>query len=113
MIRAEDLEHEDQAITRFLAILENDIEAGRNIGNLSDGMAFRMLSVLKLPVGDVAAKSRHPLEEGDSCLFNALKRMEFAPLPDMARLRGNDTWTLSRLYAVTSVDEEIHGDVEI
>jgi hypothetical protein len=35
---------------------------------------------------EVTAKSRHPLEEGDFCLFNYLKRMDFAPLPDMARL---------------------------
>jgi hypothetical protein len=27
-----------------------------------------------------------PLEEGDPCLFNYLKGMDFAPLPDMARL---------------------------
>jgi hypothetical protein len=51
---------------------------------------------------DVTAKNRHPLEEGDPCLFNHLKRMDFAPLPDMARLRGNDTQALSRLFAVQS-----------
>jgi DNA gyrase/topoisomerase IV subunit B len=26
---------------------------------------------------DVTAKSRHPLEEGDPCIFNYLKRMDF------------------------------------
>ena len=26
---------------------------------------------------DVTAKSRHPLEKGDPCLFNHLKRMDF------------------------------------
>ena len=44
----------------------------------------------------------HPLEEGDPCIFNYLKRMDFAPLPDMTRLRGNDTQVLSRLFAVAS-----------
>jgi len=34
--------------------------------------------------------------------FNYLKRLIFAPLPDMARLRGNDTQDLSRLFAVAS-----------
>jgi hypothetical protein len=38
----------------------------------------------------VTAKSRHPLEEEQLCLFNYLKRMDF-------RIRGNDTQVLSRL----------------
>ena len=50
--RAGDSEHEDPAIARFLAILEKDIEAGRNIGNLPDDMASRMLSALKRPVDE-------------------------------------------------------------
>ena len=41
---------------------------------------------------DVIAKSRHPLEEGGGpYLSSYLKRKDFARLPDMARLRGNDT----------------------
>jgi hypothetical protein len=59
------------------------------------GTARISLSLLE----DVTAKSRHPLEEGEPCLSNYLKRNVFAPLPDMARLRGNDTQGLSRLFA--------------
>jgi hypothetical protein len=44
-----------------------------------------------------------PLKKGIHSFFNYLKRTDFAPLPDMARLRGNDTQVLSRLFAVASV----------
>lgn len=44
MSRAEDLEHEDSAIARFLVLLEKDIEAGRNIRDLPGDMASSMLS---------------------------------------------------------------------
>jgi hypothetical protein len=40
---------------------------------------------------DGTAQGRHPLEEGDPCLFNYLKEMDFAPLPNMARLLMPDT----------------------
>jgi hypothetical protein len=50
----------------------------------------------------VTAKSRHPLEEGDPCLFSYLKGLDFALLPDMARLRGNAAEVLLRLVAVAS-----------
>jgi hypothetical protein len=60
------------------------------------------LVILLSQIQDVTAKSRHPLEKGDPCLFNYLIRMDFAPLPDMARLRGNDNQDQSRLFAVTS-----------
>ncbi len=43
-----------------------------------------------------------PLKKGIHAFFNYLKRVDFAPLPDMARLRGNDTQVLSRLFAVAS-----------
>jgi hypothetical protein len=49
----------------------------------------------KASLQDVTAKSRHPPEEGDPCLFNYLKRMD-------SRLRGNDIQVLSRLFAVAS-----------
>lgn len=52
MSRAEDLEHEDPAIARFLVLLEKDIEAGRNIRELPDDMASSMLSALNRHVDD-------------------------------------------------------------
>ena len=44
---------------------------------------------------DVTAKSRHPREGGDPCLFNRLKRMDSC-------FRRNDTQDLSQLFAVVS-----------
>lgn len=52
MIRAEDLEHVDPAIVRFLAIFDKDIEEGRNIRYLSDDMASSMLSALNRSVDE-------------------------------------------------------------
>jgi len=49
---------------------------------------------------DAAAKSRHPLEEGDPCLFGCLKRKDFTLLPDMAHLCGDYSQALSRLFAL-------------
>ncbi len=46
MSRAEDLEHGDLVMARFLDILEKDIVAGRNVVDLPDDMAARMLSAL-------------------------------------------------------------------
>jgi antitoxin PrlF len=46
------LEHEDPAMARFLSILEKDIEAGRNVGELPDEMASSMLSALNRHVDD-------------------------------------------------------------
>ena len=37
-----DAEHEDPAIGAFLDLLARDIEAGRNIGDLPDGLARKM-----------------------------------------------------------------------
>ena len=50
----------------------------------------------------VTAKSRHPLEEGDVRLSKYQKRMDFALLSDMTRLRGNDAQVYPRLFAGTS-----------
>jgi hypothetical protein len=58
---------------------------------------------MRAPSVAVTAKARrHPFEEGDTCLFNYPKRMDFAPLPDMARLRGNDAQVHLRLFTVAS-----------
>jgi len=57
---------------------------------------------LEMALYDVTAKVAIPLKKGSHAFFNYLKRMDFAPLPDMARLRGNDTQVLSRLFAVAS-----------
>lgn len=56
-----DDEHVDPAISGFLALLEKDIQSGRNISMLPDDLARVMLAALKQPVdlseeidGDVA-----------------------------------------------------------
>lgn len=50
--RSEEAEHEDPAITRFLALLEKDIESGRNIRPLPERLAQRMAATLDLPADD-------------------------------------------------------------
>lgn len=59
--RVNDEPHEDPAISRFLALLEKDIESGRHITKLPDDLARAMLARLDKPVdlnkhieGDVA-----------------------------------------------------------
>ena len=59
--RAEEPVHEDPAIGKFLALLEQDIASGQNVSTLPKGLARSMLSALKRPVapgeeieGDVA-----------------------------------------------------------
>lgn len=59
--RAEEPAHADPAIGKFLALLEQDIASGRNVGTLPKGLARSMLAALKRPVpsdeeieGDVA-----------------------------------------------------------
>jgi hypothetical protein len=37
---------------------------------------------------NITAKSRHPLEKGDPCLFNYLKRMDFALCPTWPAFAG-------------------------
>lgn len=50
--RNEEAEHEDQAIVRFLALLERDIEAGRNIRPLPGKLAESMAAALDLHVDE-------------------------------------------------------------
>jgi len=50
--RSEEAEHEDPAIARFLALLERDIEAGRNIRPLPEKLAKSMAAALNLPVDE-------------------------------------------------------------
>ena len=45
-----DAEHEDPAIGAFLDLLARDIEAGRNIGDLPDGLARKMLEHAHLEI---------------------------------------------------------------
>ena len=45
-----DAEHEDPAIGAFLDLLARDIEAGRNIGELPDGLARKMLEHARLEI---------------------------------------------------------------
>ena len=45
-----DAEHEDPAIGAFLDLLARDIKAGRNIGDLPDGLARKMLEHAKLDI---------------------------------------------------------------
>lgn len=59
--RADEPVHADPAIGKFLALLEQDIAAGRNLGSLSKDLARAMRAALKQPVaadedieGDVA-----------------------------------------------------------
>jgi antitoxin PrlF len=59
--RVESEVHEDPAIAGFLALLEKDIAAGRNISTLPADLAQSMMSAIKRPVdlsedihGDVA-----------------------------------------------------------
>lgn len=56
---------------------------------------------------NATANSHHPLEKGVPCLFNYVKRKDSSSrlhsrLPWLAHVRGNDTQTLWRLFAVTS-----------
>ena len=48
--RVEEAEHEDPAIGAFLALLANDIQSGRTIGNLPDVLSRGMIANLKHPV---------------------------------------------------------------
>jgi antitoxin PrlF len=48
----EDLECLDPAIARFLVVLEKDIEDGRNIRDLPDGLASSMMSALNRHVDE-------------------------------------------------------------
>ncbi len=50
--RSEEAEHEDPAIARFLALLERDIEVGRNIRPLPGKLAESMVAALDLPVDE-------------------------------------------------------------
>jgi antitoxin PrlF len=59
--RVEDREHEDPAIAGFLFLLEKDLQTGRHLTSLPEGLARSMLAALKQPVdldeeivGDVA-----------------------------------------------------------
>ncbi len=59
--RAEDPEHEDPAIGRFLELLETDIQNGRHLSSLPDDLVQAMLATLPKSVditadieGDVA-----------------------------------------------------------
>jgi antitoxin PrlF len=59
--RAEEPVHEDPAIGKFLALLEQDMASGRNVSTLPKGLARSMLATLKRPMtlgeeieGDVA-----------------------------------------------------------
>lgn len=47
-----------------------------------------------------------PLKKGIHDFFKYLKRIDFALLPDMACLRGNDIQVLSRLFAVASLNSQ-------
>lgn len=49
--RVENEPHEDPAIAGFLALLEEDIAAGRNIRALPAGLAKSLLSAIKRPAG--------------------------------------------------------------
>lgn len=48
--RATDDTHEDPAITGFLALLEKDIRAGRNIKDMPEPLLRKMLAALDQPV---------------------------------------------------------------
>lgn len=48
--RVVDEQHEDPAIASFLALVEKDIESGRNITTLPDDLARAMLATLGKPV---------------------------------------------------------------
>jgi len=50
--RTEEAGHGDPAIARFLALLEKDIESGRNIRPLPEKLAQSMTATLGLPVDD-------------------------------------------------------------
>lgn len=52
MSGSEDLKCQDPAFAGFLALLEKDIEAGRNIRELPDDMASSMLSALNRHVDE-------------------------------------------------------------
>ena len=45
-----DPEHEDPAIGAFLDLLARDIEAGRNVGDLPEGLARKMLEHARLDI---------------------------------------------------------------
>lgn len=48
--RVEAHEHSDPAIAQFLAMLERDLEAGKNVIPLSSGLASSLQKALKYPV---------------------------------------------------------------
>lgn len=48
--RADNVEHEDPAITAFLTLLEKDIRAGRHIAMLPDDLTHTMLISMGHPV---------------------------------------------------------------
>jgi len=48
--RLEEHEHHDPAITGFLTLLANDLQAGKHIGDLPDGLQKSIEAMLDIPV---------------------------------------------------------------
>lgn len=48
--KAPPIEHSDPLVTRFLALLARDIEAGKNVQGLPAGLAHSLQQALKKPV---------------------------------------------------------------